>query len=194
MPVNISLYHPISAVSGNEKIILEQQSWFAMVRLLSVFKYFHNIISFNSHRWLSGLELLCSCGSVASLYCLMSCVSWDFCFRRGRKSRYPCSWSHLGGNAASFRAQSFSLSFLICKFEIAKQQWIFIEALPDVLKDASIHRDLASQENSRIQPKNERYLSSQAYDSVFSTFRLPTLLAPKSCVLSEPKPRFSLLH
>lgn len=34
-------------------------------------------------------------------------------------------------------------SCFICKFEIANEQRIFPEALPDVQKDASIHRYLA---------------------------------------------------
>lgn len=53
-----------------------------MVSLLSIFEYFLNLISCNSHRWLSGLELIGSCGSVAKLCYLMSCVSWDCCFHR----------------------------------------------------------------------------------------------------------------
>lgn len=82
----------------------------------------------------------------------------------------------LGKMLHLFKHNSF---FLIFKFEIAKEQWILIKALPDVLKDASIHRDLASQKTSRIQHKRHSYLNSQAYHSVFSTLSLPTLLAHK---------------
>lgn len=59
----------------------------------------HHPIEFSQVALWGGAEI-CSCGSVALLCHLMSCVSWDCCFCRGRKSKYPCSWSHLGENAA----------------------------------------------------------------------------------------------